>query len=265
MSELSSRKAVLMPHPSLVLNSLAFMTSPGPDLNWKPHVIPRADPNNRIVHRLAGRLLGSSSATNGHARAKPRNLNWRWETSKPKLEKSVAITRGSESSEINPVEPALVDGKHNTSDFLGENETVGVRRFTATTDSATRTGALTARLFLQQKARTPRRLAFELYWEGFLTTLAASKDVILPAGAFHTPKLLESSGIGDKERLEALGIAVLHTPGEGENLQNHPMAVMPVPLKGIPALATVQPGIEALTFTRLDRYTAHNQHGPVQR
>jgi choline dehydrogenase len=50
----------------------------------------------------------------------------------------------------------------------------------------------------------------------------ASREVILASGSIATPMLLEASGIGDGERLRALGIDTLHhLPGVGENLQEH--------------------------------------------
>lgn len=50
----------------------------------------------------------------------------------------------------------------------------------------------------------------------------ASREVILCAGAIHSPTILERSGIGDGERLGALGIpVVVNRPCVGENLQEH--------------------------------------------
>jgi choline dehydrogenase len=44
----------------------------------------------------------------------------------------------------------------------------------------------------------------------------------LASGAIGSPHLLELSGIGDAERLQALGLPVArHLPGVGENLQDH--------------------------------------------
>ena len=52
----------------------------------------------------------------------------------------------------------------------------------------------------------------------------AAREVILCAGALRSPQLLELSGVGDGERLSALGIGVVHhLPGVGENLQDHLM------------------------------------------
>ena len=57
---------------------------------------------------------------------------------------------------------------------------------------------------------------------GETRTLTARLEVILATGAVATPALLERSGIGDGERLNAIGVEVVrHAPGVGENLQDH--------------------------------------------
>ena len=50
----------------------------------------------------------------------------------------------------------------------------------------------------------------------------AGRAVVVSAGAFNSPQLLELSGIGQPERLRNLGIEVRHElPGVGENLRDH--------------------------------------------
>jgi choline dehydrogenase len=50
----------------------------------------------------------------------------------------------------------------------------------------------------------------------------ADREVVLSAGAVATPKVLELSGIGDAQRVNALGAPLVkHAPGVGENLQDH--------------------------------------------
>ena len=50
----------------------------------------------------------------------------------------------------------------------------------------------------------------------------AQREVILCAGAIGSPHLLQVSGVGSGEVLQAAGIEVLHElPGVGENLQDH--------------------------------------------
>ncbi|KAI1311090.1 aryl-alcohol dehydrogenase [Xylaria venustula] len=53
-------------------------------------------------------------------------------------------------------------------------------------------------------------------------TATANKEVILSAGVFHSPKILELSGIGDEDLLKSHEIQVIENlPGVGENLQDH--------------------------------------------
>ena len=47
-------------------------------------------------------------------------------------------------------------------------------------------------------------------------------EVILCGGAINSPQLLQLSGVGDADRLEALDVSVVHDlPAVGENLQDH--------------------------------------------
>ena len=55
-----------------------------------------------------------------------------------------------------------------------------------------------------------------------VANMKAESEVILAAGALHTPQLLMLSGIGDPEGLRPFSIAVEHgLPGVGANLQDH--------------------------------------------
>lgn len=57
--------------------------------------------------------------------------------------------------------------------------------------------------------------------QGVEYTLSATKEVILTAGTFHSPQLLQFSGIGAREHLESLSIPVIaDIPGVGQNLQD---------------------------------------------
>lgn len=50
----------------------------------------------------------------------------------------------------------------------------------------------------------------------------ANKEVILSAGAYNSPQILQLSGIGDGDDLKKQGIPVTkHLPGVGKNLQDH--------------------------------------------
>ena len=50
------------------------------------------------------------------------------------------------------------------------------------------------------------------------------REVILAAGTMNSPKILELSGIGNRDILQSYGIdVVIENPNVGENLQDHPM------------------------------------------
>lgn len=56
--------------------------------------------------------------------------------------------------------------------------------------------------------------------------LAAAKEVILSAGALHTPQILMLSGIGDERHLSSVGIqTVVDLPGVGANHHDHPLII----------------------------------------
>lgn len=67
-----------------------------------------------------------------------------------------------------------------------------------------------------------RCVGVKLMTDGAVKDIAANKEVILTAGAVHTPKLLMLSGVGEAKALRSLGIDVVENlPGVGGNLQDH--------------------------------------------
>ena len=80
------------------------------------------------------------------------------------------------------------------------------------------TEALTEGLVLDGKRCTGVRYSVA----GEVREARAACEVVVSAGAFNSPQLLELSGIGQPERLRNLGIEVRHAlPGVGENLRDH--------------------------------------------
>lgn len=58
-------------------------------------------------------------------------------------------------------------------------------------------------------------------------TVKVRKEAIVAAGAVHTPQILQLSGIGPKDILEAAGIEVkVNLPGVGQNMQDHAQAML---------------------------------------
>ncbi|HEX2827468.1 MAG TPA: GMC family oxidoreductase N-terminal domain-containing protein [Burkholderiales bacterium] len=67
-----------------------------------------------------------------------------------------------------------------------------------------------------------RAVGLEYLSNGTKQSASASREVILAAGAFNSPQLLQLSGVGPAALLEKLGIPVVaDMPGVGANLQDH--------------------------------------------
>jgi choline dehydrogenase len=82
------------------------------------------------------------------------------------------------------------------------------------------TGAHVNRLTMEGDVVT----GVEFEWNGQVRIIKASGEVVLSAGALQTPKLLMLSGIGDRTQLARFDIpTVVHLPGVGQNLQDHPI------------------------------------------
>ena len=80
------------------------------------------------------------------------------------------------------------------------------------------TGAMTRRVLIEGG----RAAGVEIDRGGQVETIAATREVIVAAGAINSPQLLLLSGIGPAEDLKRLGIEVkCDLPGVGENLQDH--------------------------------------------
>ena len=68
-----------------------------------------------------------------------------------------------------------------------------------------------------------RAVGVEYMRHGRLEQVRADRDVILSAGAYHSPQLLMLSGVGPSEALTPIGIETRHELPVGQNLQDHVM------------------------------------------
>jgi choline dehydrogenase len=67
-----------------------------------------------------------------------------------------------------------------------------------------------------------RAVGVEYQQGGRTQVVRARREVLLSAGAFQSPQLMQVSGLGRAEHLQALGIPLIaNLPGVGENLQDH--------------------------------------------
>lgn len=85
------------------------------------------------------------------------------------------------------------------------------------------TGALCRRVLVAEGRAT----GIEIETKQGVEQLHAAREVILSAGAYHSPKLLMLSGIGPAAHLRDRGIAIVHdSPHVGANLQDHYILTM---------------------------------------
>jgi choline dehydrogenase len=74
--------------------------------------------------------------------------------------------------------------------------------------------------------RNGRATGVEILRNNELQTVRAEREVIVCAGAYHSPHLLLLSGIGPADELRALGIEPKIDLPVGKNLHDHPIVVI---------------------------------------
>ena len=77
------------------------------------------------------------------------------------------------------------------------------------------------RLIIEKDQDTPA-IEFRPVAGGEVQTIRPKREVILSAGAIHTPQILQRSGVASAEYLESEGLEVVEDlPGVGQNFQDH--------------------------------------------
>lgn len=84
------------------------------------------------------------------------------------------------------------------------------------------TNAHVEKILTQKNGGSTKATGVKFTQNGASKMILARKEIIIAAGVFQSPKLLELSGIGNEELLNKHGIEVVeHLPGVGENLHDH--------------------------------------------
>jgi choline dehydrogenase len=106
------------------------------------------------------------------------------------------------------------------------------------------TKALATRILFEGR----RAIGIEYLQHGVLRQAEAAGELILAGGSVNSPQLLELSGIGRGDVLNAAGVPVLHElRGVGENLQDHYMVPSTFRLRpGTPSLNNAAQGLGLL-------------------
>jgi choline dehydrogenase len=215
------------------------------DVNWSYESEPEPALNGRRIFTPRGKVLGGSSSINGLVwiRGQPQDYDgwgipgWGWAELKPYFERGERQLRISDL-ERHELCDAFIDSAaslgmpRNDQGFNGARQE-GTGYYHASAHLGRRRS--TAVAYLREAERRPNlkvevnavctKIVFQdkravgVEYNG---KTASAHQVILCGGSFNSPQLLQLSGIGPRNILEKLGIAVVHdAPQVGERLQDH--------------------------------------------
>ncbi len=245
------------------------------EVDWGDSTVPQEALDGREVVFPRGRMLGGSAAMNammvlrGHradydAWAASGCTGWSWADVEPAFARSAqGAFPLAELPEQHVLAEAFVHaaqaaGIPAAADLNGEsNEGVGFvpvsqrrgRRFSVLDgylaparrrpNLTVVTGALVTRILLENGRAAG--VAYRLDGDTLDEEALCAREVVVCAGAVGTPHLLQLSGVGPREPLEAAGIQVLHElPGVGANLLDHLANGLLVRTKGVETLASAE-------------------------
>ncbi len=246
---------------------LAFAAQMGGPTDWDYRTAPEPACDNRVIPQPRGRVLGGTSSMNAMVWIRGTRIDydgwdlpgWGWSDVEPVFRRieshylggpthgtsgPVRITRLPEPdvTSIRWLDSARAAGVSANEDIGGPDldgssiapVTVwkGQRWNTARAylPAARRrsnftvvTGALVHRVVL----RDGRAVGVEYECKGQRHIVKANREIILSAGAYGTPHLLQLSGIGAADHLRTVGITpAVESPRVGTNLTDHPAAAM---------------------------------------
>jgi len=124
------------------------------------------------------------------------------------------------------------------------------------------TGALVTKITFKPHTQPLVATGLKFSAEGKSYTASAKREVILCAGAFQSPQLLELSGIGDASLLESKGVEVLYENSNvGENLQDH--ILVPLGFEAAPGEATFESLRNETVLGQVLAMYTRNHTGPL--
>ncbi|KAF2474942.1 choline dehydrogenase [Lindgomyces ingoldianus] len=92
----------------------------------------------------------------------------------------------------------------------------------------------------------------------------SDQEIILAAGAIHTPGILQRSGVGPSDILKAANISVkIELPGVGQNFQDHPITNLFYNLTTEPSPAAMAMLTNSTLMAQAQKEYAQNRTGPL--
>ncbi|KAJ1305214.1 hypothetical protein OPQ81_000243 [Rhizoctonia solani] len=211
-----------------IYDMFAYTQAFGTDMDWDWPIV---DQNKRIK---GGKTLGGTSSINGaiytrgHAAqydawsdlltSDERNLNWNWDSIFKYMKKSEGFSA--------PNPDQISKGAQYTRSYHGKSGPLQVA-FPNLMFGGPQQAAFIETIKNTHNDGASPAVATGVEFgtsNGTRYTAYAKKEVILAAGAFMSPTLLQLSGIGDASKLSELGIkTVVDLPTVGRNLQEQTM------------------------------------------
>ena len=230
--------------------------------DWKYESEPEPHMHDRRIYHARGKVLGGSSSINGMIFQRGNPLDYERWASEPGLgewdyahclpyfkrmetclagadayrggEGPLVLERGpAESPLFGAFFEAVQQAGYPLTDDVNGRQQEGFAKFDRNIHRGRRLSA--ARAYLHPVLGRPnlelrcRAFVERIVFEGTRATgvqvggqVVRANEVILCGGAINSPQLLQLSGVGNSEELDALGIGVVHDlSGVGENLQDH--------------------------------------------
>ena len=237
------------------------------DVDWGDSTTSQGRLDGREIVFPRGRMLGGSAALNAMMVLRGCRADydewadagcpgWSWADVEPAFARSRPVFPLAAQRERSPLTDAFIDAAQSAGipladDLNGErNEGAGIvpvsqrrgRRFSVLDGylvPARRRPNLTIVTGAQvERIRVENRRAVAVVADG---EEFQAREVVVCAGAIGTPQLLQLSGIGPREHLRRLGIAVVRdAPGVGANLSDHLANGLFVRTKGVETLASAE-------------------------
>ncbi|KAI1652582.1 putative GMC oxidoreductase [Daldinia decipiens] len=217
--------------PPRITQGFSGTAAMGPTWSCQINSVPQVNLQNRSTAVIAGNLVGGSSAINAMMTVRgtsedydrwssffSNSSTWSWNGLLPYLKKGLTFVPPDSGAGRAGVKRSYARTGH----YDGINGTnYDVVTQSHVTKILLEEGSATGVVFQQKNGNTT-----------ILTTVKANGEVIISAGAIHSPQLLRRSKIKPQKLLESAGLnTTVDLPGVGQNFQDHPMPLMSIVLR----------------------------------